>query len=103
MRKYKRPNGYWYYEVERNHPRSLRTKDAREAQKLYNIIKQEYLSGRLVQLDDDQRITLADFETIFFERHTDIKEKTRDAYELAFKLLIESLSGSTLLSRIDDT
>ncbi len=103
MRKYKRPNGYWYYEVERNHPRSLRTKDAREAQKLYNIIKQEYLSGRLVQLDDDQRITLADFETIFFDQHTEIAEKTRDAYELAFKLLIDSFSGSTLLSRIDDT
>ena len=103
MRLYKRSNGWWYFEIERDHPHSLKTKDAREARKLYNIIKQEYLKGRLVQLDSDRHTTLADFKNIFFEQHTDIADDTRNAYELAFKLLIDSLSGSTLLSRIDDT
>jgi site-specific recombinase XerD len=103
MRIFKRSNGWWYYEVERNHPHSLKTKDAREARKLYNIIKQEYLKGRLVQLDGNRRATLVAFKNIFFEQHTDIADDTRAAYELAFKLLIDSLGGSTLLSRIDDT
>ena len=31
MRLYKRKNGFWYYEVQRNEPRSLRTKNEREA------------------------------------------------------------------------
>ena len=41
MRIYKRKNGFWYYEIQRNKPRSLRTKDEREARKLYKIIKRE--------------------------------------------------------------
>ncbi len=35
MRLYKRTNGYWYFEFERNHPKSLRTKNFLVAKRLY--------------------------------------------------------------------
>ena len=67
MRMFKKENGYYYYEIERGKKRSLRTKDKREAKRLYNIIKKEALKGRLVQLDGDKRITLSEFKDVFFE------------------------------------
>jgi site-specific recombinase XerD len=102
MRMFKKENGYYYYEIERNKKRSLRTKDKREAKRLYNIIKKEVLKGRLVQLDGDKRITLSEFKDVFFERHTDIDDDTIAAYDLAYRLFIDSTGGSTLLSRISE-
>ena len=100
MRLYKRPNGYWYYETRRHRPKSLKTKNKREAQRLYNIIKEEVLNRRLKDLDSDKRVTLAELKEMFFRRHTDIGSDTRDAYDLAFRLFIDSAGESTLISRI---
>jgi len=102
MRMFKRKNGTWYYSLKRGHKKSLRTKDKREATTMYNTIRKEYLRGRLVQLDGDQRITLKEFKDIFFTRHTDIADDTTRAYDLAYKLFIESTAASTLLSRINE-
>lgn len=100
MRLYRRKNGFWYYEIQRNKPRSLRTKDEREAKTLYKIIKREVLKGRLVELDDDKRSSLSQVKEIFFIEHTDISGDTIDAYDLAIRLFIDSVGGSTLLGRI---
>ena len=74
MRLFKRKNGYYYYEIERGRPRSLNTKNKKEAQKLYNGIKRKALRGRLEKLDGVKRTTLKKFKEIFFQRHTDIDE-----------------------------
>ena len=100
MRMFRKENGYYYYEIERGKKRSLRTKDKREAQQLYSMIKKEALKGRLVQLDGNKRITLSQFKDVFFGRHADIDDDTVDAYDLAYRLFIDSTSGPTLLSRI---
>jgi len=102
MRIYRRKSGVWYFSLGRGQKKSLRTKDKREATRLYNIIKKEYLKGRLVQLDGDKRITLSEFKDVFFERHIDIGNDTTRAYDLAGRLFIESTGGSTLLSRINE-
>jgi integrase len=100
MRLYRRKNGYYYYELERNKPRSLKTKEKREAQALYKIIKRIFLKGQIKELDTDKPITLSQFKEIFFLQHTDIADDTIDAYDLAIRLFIDSVGGSTLLGRI---
>lgn len=102
MRLFQRKNGYWYYELERDKPRSLKTKNAKEAKQVYNAIKKAILQQRLIELDSGKRITLNNFKDIFFQKHTDIADKTHEAYDLAIRLLIDTVGGSTLLSRIDD-
>jgi len=102
MRMFKRKNGIWYYSLKRGHKKSLKTKDKREATTMYNTIRKEWIRGRLVQLDADQRITLKEFKNIFFARHTDIDDDTITAYDLACRLFIDSTGGSILLSRIND-
>lgn len=97
---FKGKSGYYYYELERKKERSLKTKDKREATVLYNIIKREYLKGRLVQLDQDTHTALSEFKTIFFSTHNNIRDNTVDSYEQAFKLLADSIGGSTLIARI---
>lgn len=103
MRLYKRPNGYWYYEQERNRPISLKTKNKREAQKIYNILKKEVLYERLVELDGDKRATVAEFKEIFFERHTDIGHDAKAAYDLACRLFIDSVGETALMGRIGES
>lgn len=102
MRMYRRENGIYYYEIERNKRRSLKTKDPKEARRLYKIIKREVLRGRLAELDGDARITLTEFAEEFFDRHSDIDEDTRSAYGLGIRLLSDSIGGATLLSRVDE-
>jgi integrase/recombinase XerD len=99
---FKRKSGAWYYSLRRGHKKSLKTKDKREATIMYNTIRKEHLKGRLVQLDGDQRITLIEFKGIFFTRHTDIDDDTTAAYDLAYRLFLQSTLGSTLLSRIGE-
>jgi hypothetical protein len=68
---------------------------------MYKIIKREVLAGRLKELDGDKRTTLNQFKNIFFGRHTDISDDTYTSYDLAIRLFIDSVGGSTILSRID--
>lgn len=101
MRMWRRENGYYYYEIHRGRKKSLGTKDKDEAKTLWKFIKKEHLAGRLADLDSGPRISLSEFKTLFFKQHTDIADDTVAAYDLAFRLLIETVGGATLLSRID--
>lgn len=100
MRLFQHKNGNWYYEVERHKPRSLKTKDRRLATQIYKGIKKRYLKGRILDLDKGSRITLNEFKAKFFSDHTDVADDTIAAYNLAFRLLADSMGGNTLLSRI---
>jgi hypothetical protein len=100
MRMYRRKSGFYYYELKRNKPRSLKTKDKREAQALYKIIKRKFLKGQIKELDTDKHIPLSQFKEIFFIQHTDLADDTIDAYDLATRLFIDSVGGATLLGRI---
>lgn len=101
MRLYKRENGYYYYEFERNRPVSLKTKDKEKAERKFNDKKRKFLKARIEELDKVKRTTLTDFKEIFFRDHTDIAEDTIRAYDLAMRLFIDSVGGSTIMSRID--
>ncbi len=103
MRLFQRSNGYWYYETERDKPKSLKTKNKKKAKGLYKIIEQEYFNGRVAELDGDKRTTLKEFKEIFQREHTDIDQDTVDAYDLAFRLLADSIGEKTMIGRIADS
>ena len=66
MRLYKREdNGIWYVEFSRGKKRSLKTRNADTARRLYRKLEQEALSGRLVQLDNSGQTTLGAFKKEF--------------------------------------
>lgn len=63
MRLYQKSRDSVYYvEFERGKSRSLKTRDAAEARKLYNAVKKEYLAGRLSEIRGESRVTLGDRE-----------------------------------------
>jgi len=99
MRLFLRKNGWWYYQITRNRPKSLKTKDKSEAAQLYRAIKKRYLAGKIKELDPDKSISISEFKTVFLSRHTEIADDTKSAYELAFRLFCDSVGGSTMLSR----
>jgi hypothetical protein len=86
MRLYQRENDVFYLETARHKRKSLKTKDPKEARRLYNVIKKRMLEGKLVQLDGGSKTTLSEFRELFLARHTDISDYTRAAYELALRL-----------------
>jgi len=101
MRLYQRKNGFWYVEIHRGKKRSLKTKEFKKAKGIFKEIEREYLSGRLVKLDKGKRVTLGEYKETFLQTHCDIADDTRTQYELALRLLMDSIGGSTLLSRVE--
>jgi integrase len=67
MRLFQRENGIWYVEFGRGKKRSLRTRNKAEAIRLYNRIKREYLSGRLLILKEGQKTPLSEFTANYLE------------------------------------
>jgi len=101
MRYFKRENDYFYYDLGHG-KKSLRTKDADEAEALFKIIKKKALEKKIAQLDKSKvRITYEDFQKVFFREKPDLSDKSVDNYECAFRLLSESI-GNPLVSRITD-
>ena len=94
-------NGWFYYEFERGKPRSLRTRDHREARGLYNALKKKYLQGKLHNLETGRRITISEFQSVFFRDHTDISDHTIEGYRVAFKLFTDVIGAPTLITHID--
>lgn len=101
MRLYKR-NGVYYIGYDRCSRMSLKTRDKRTAEALFKRAQREYLASKVNELDRVELVTLASFEQTFFSRHTDIADKTRAAYLLAFKLIKDAWGPSTPISRIDE-
>lgn len=99
MRLFKR-DGIWYIEFRRNVKKSLRTGNEREARRLFRLAKEEYLKGRLVQLDDRDRVTLQEFFDRFLVSKVGLAEKTLRHYNLSVRLLAEVIGWSTPIKLI---
>jgi len=54
-------NGVWYVSLKRGHKKSLQTGDKATAQRIFRKLKEEVLTGKIVALDKDKKITLSDF------------------------------------------
>jgi len=100
MRLFKR-NGWFHYEFVRGKARSLKTKDPIEARRLYGALKKKFLQGKLHELEHGSRITLEQFSQRFFTEHNDLADDTTRAYDLAWRLFIDAVGGSTLLTHVD--
>lgn len=100
MKLFKR-NGWYYIRFSRTKKRALRTKDKKVAQQLFKSVEREILKGRLIKLDKGVKTTLLEFKDIFFKRHTDIADDMHDAYDLAFRLFIDSTSLETCFMSIN--
>lgn len=102
MRLYQKSrDGVFYVEFERGKSRSLKTKDPKEAQKLYNAVKKEYLAGRLAEIRGESRTSLSEFRDEYDKWARDAREpKTYKADMLALTKLIEVAGGSTKLDKL---
>lgn len=75
--------------------------DKREADRVFNAIKREYLAGKLIQLKGETTKTLGEFEREYLDWA--LETKVRSSYEedrIAFKKLVHVVGGSTRLDRI---
>lgn len=101
MRLFKRKNGWWYVEFARNDRHSLKTRDYTRARELYGEMERQLYEGKLAELTRGKRISLADFKAEFMQLHcATVADDTSSAYDLALRLLIDSIGASTLVSHI---
>jgi integrase/recombinase XerD len=100
MRLFQR-NGWFHYEIRRGKSRSLKTKDPVKAKRLYGAIKKKFLAGKLHEIEHGARITLNQFGQRFFVEHNDLADDTTRAYDLAWRLFMDVVGKSTLLTHVD--
>lgn len=101
MRLYRRKDtGYWYVEFYRGKHRSLRTKDRKKAQGIYRQLEREWLRGRLIQLDQGKRVTLAEFTREYLSSRYSLSPATVTKDELSLRLLTDVVGGNTALKAI---
>ncbi|MGC9976226.1 MAG: tyrosine-type recombinase/integrase [Syntrophales bacterium] len=93
--------GWWHVEIKRGKWKSLRTKDEKEAEALFQEMCREWRRGRLFQLEDYKKITLSHFREEYIEHGREglsIWSVRKDA--LSLKLLEDVIGGSTQLRAI---
>ncbi|MBI5193257.1 MAG: tyrosine-type recombinase/integrase [Nitrospirae bacterium] len=97
MRLWQHPNGYWYAEFETDKRRSLKTKDADLAKRLFTQLKRDYLKGKLLFLENGRTISLQAFkdELLNFIK-TNREETTYNVYRVAFTRLLEHIGDIDL-------
>lgn len=95
-------NGIYYVRFYRGKEKSLRTRDEATAKDLFREIKREWLRGRLLQLDEGKRVTLAEFKKTYLSyRESEVAHKTYKADKLALELLADVVGGNTALRAIN--
>lgn len=98
MRLFKRGNTY-YIEFKRGVKRSLGTSNKEEAKRLFKIAKEEYLRGKLVQLQTD-RMTVKEFIAQYLETRFDVSEPTRKKDRISLNLLIDFIGPDACLQTL---
>lgn len=103
VRLFQHPNGYWYAETERNHRRSLFTRDKAEAQKFYRKLKSAFLLAKVTRLDGKLPVpkTLEDFAAEYSDWV--YQAKAHNTYILArgaFKTLMTYIIPDTQIGQI---
>jgi integrase len=90
----------WYYEINRTR-RSLKTSDKAEATRLFNVIKREYLAGRIAQLTGECSKSLGDFSDEYLAWAESVQPKqTFRTNKKALGKLIEIEGRSVRLDRL---
>lgn len=99
MRIYPRPEkgGTWYVEFDRGKKRSLRTKDAKEAERRFKVLQREMAMGKLVQMERGSTKTLGEFrnEFVSWAERGGQKPATARMNRLVLDKLID-IAGSTI-------
>ncbi len=101
MKLFQRKNGTWYVQFSRGKKKSLKTKDAKTAQDLFDAMEKEYLEGRLHILDSVERITLEQYKDKFVANRQDKSPRTRSLDSLALRSLGECIGHTTALKTIN--
>ena len=102
MRLFKRGPTY-YIEFKRGIKRSLGTGDRKEAQRLFKLAKVEYLKGKLVQIEDKDRVPLREYYEEFIRGKAGLSPKTIAQYEMSVRFLAESIGWETPVKLIGKT
>jgi len=99
VRLFQKKNGFWYVQVDRDHKRSLGTKDPDDAILKFNAFQTELLKGKIRALDEGKRISLKTFRDNYAKSRKGYSPDTLRADEQAFKNLVAGFGeGATLLS-----
>ena len=99
VRLFQKKNGFWYIQVDRDHKRSLGTKDPDDAILKFNAFQTELLKGKIRALDEGKRIALKTFRDNYAKSRKGYSPDTLRADEQAFKNLVAGFGESaTLLS-----
>ena len=99
MRLFKRGPTY-YIEFKRGIKRSLGTADKKEAQRLFKLAKVEYLKGKLVKLDESERITLGEFVEAYLNTRYDVSALTLKKDNIALKVFVDSIGPGAALKAV---
>jgi len=94
-------NGTYYVEFKRGDKRSLKTSDEKEATAAYRKIRRAWLQGRLISLEAESSITLAEFKKEYLKSRESMSAKTRAHDDLALKTLIAALGENFPLKLLD--
>ncbi|MEW5772836.1 MAG: tyrosine-type recombinase/integrase [Thermodesulfobacteriota bacterium] len=98
---YRRRNGYFYARLGRGKEVSLKTKDKRQAEKLFRAIREEFLAGRLSELRGESTKTLGEFREDYVELQEEVTTaSTFRANLLALDKLIEVAGATCKLDRV---
>jgi integrase len=104
MRIYPREDagGVWYVEFDRGRRRSLRTKDAKEAERRFAVLQREMALGKLLVMDKGTNKTLGEFrdEFVAWAEKGGQTESTGRANRLALDQLIKVAGRAVTLDHL---
>ena len=104
MKLFKRENGVWYVRINSNKRISLKTKNKREAEKLFNLIKKQYYERKLYILYNKRNITLEEAIKEFLEfKEKTVEHSTVELYKATLKKFLNCAGNKNLneISRKD--
>ncbi|WDP90478.1 MAG: site-specific integrase [Desulfobacter sp.] len=90
--------GIYYIEFSGGQRRSLQTREAREAKRIFNEIKREQLRGNFIKLNTKSGISLSEFKEIYINdpERSDLSSETLRSDEFALRNLIEAIGDIRL-------
>lgn len=101
MRLFKKKNGYYYISLRRGHEKSLKTKNKELAQQAFKQLQKKLLLGKVVSIDPEKNITLAQFTKEYLATSGAPKaEPSKRSDKLSLETFAASVGGSRPLKMI---
>jgi integrase len=100
VRLFQKKNGSWYVQVDRNHKRTLGTKDPEEAVLAFNLFQSNLLKEKIRVLDEGKRVSLKIFRNKYEKSRKGYSPDTIRADAQAFKNLVAGFGEGALLLSI---